>query len=103
MKDGHDRTRHDGRPLLDRAFAERMRTSDLEPCYGHSPWMDWACAHLRCAIQGQKDQCVIVERPLRRVDVRLGRCRNKEDEGPDGCTPAEVCRFVDPAVALAAG
>jgi hypothetical protein len=54
-------------------------------------------------MQGHQDQCVIVERPLRRVDVRLGGYRNKEDEGPDGCTPAEVCRFVDQAVALAAG
>ena len=43
-----------------------------------------------------------VERSLRRVDVRLGRYRNKLDEGPDGCTPAEVCRFVDQAAALAA-
>jgi hypothetical protein len=62
----------DGRPRLDRAFGERMRTSDLEPCYGHSPWMDWACAHLCCAMQDHQDQCVIVERSLRRVDMRLG-------------------------------
>lgn len=103
MRDGHDRSRHDGRPLRDRAFGERMPTPDLEPCSGHSRWMDWACAHLCCAIQRHQDQCVIVERSLRRVDVRLGGYRNKEDEGPDGCTPAEVFRFVDQALALAAG
>ncbi len=91
----------DGRPLLDRAFVERMRTPDLVPYYGHSLWMDLAWKHPFWFMQGHQGQYVIVVPSKRLVVVRTGRFRDKDTKGPDGRTPAEVYRFVEQAVALA--
>ena len=89
-----------GRPLLDRAFVERMRTPDLVPHYGHSLWMDLKYAHPFWFMQGHQGQYVIGVPSKRLVIVRTGRFRDKDTKGPDGRTPAEVYRFVDQAVAL---
>lgn len=91
----------DGRPLLDRAFVERMRTPDRVPYYGHSLWMDLAWTHPFWLMQGHQGQYVIVVPSKRLVVVRTGRFRDKETKGPNGVTPAEVYRFVEQAVALA--
>lgn len=91
----------DGRPLLDRAFVERMRTPDLVPYYGHSLWMDLSWTHPFWYMQGHQGQYVIVVPSKRLVVVRTGRFRDKQTKGPDGRTPAEVYRFVEQAVALA--
>ena len=89
-----------GRPLLDRAFVERMRTPDLVPYYGHSLWMDLKYTHPFWFMQGHQGQYVIGVPSKRLVIVRTGRFRDKDTKGPDGRTPAEVYRFVDQAVAL---
>lgn len=89
-----------GRPLLDRAFVERMRTPDLVPHYGHSLWMDLKYTHPFWFMQGHQGQYVIGVPSKRLVIVRTGRFRDKDTKGPDGRTPAEVYRFVDQAVAL---
>jgi CubicO group peptidase (beta-lactamase class C family) len=89
-----------GRPLLDRALVERMRTPDLVPYYGHSLWMDLKYTHPFWFMQGHQGQYVIGVPSKRLVIVRTGRFRDKDTKGPDGRTPAEVYRFVDQAVAL---
>jgi CubicO group peptidase (beta-lactamase class C family) len=89
-----------GRPLLERAFVERMRTPDLVPHYGHSLWMDLKYAYPFWFMQGHQGQYVIGVPSKRLVIVRTGRFRGKYTKGPDGRTRAEVYRFVDQAVAL---
>ncbi|MFM1990722.1 MAG: hypothetical protein RJA99_3679 [Pseudomonadota bacterium] len=91
----------DGRPLLDRAFVERMRTPDLVPFYGHSLWMDPKHAHPFWLMQGHQGQYVIGVPSKRLVIVRTGRFRDRGARGPNGVLPAEVYRYVDQAVALA--
>ncbi|MCA3177371.1 MAG: serine hydrolase [Burkholderiaceae bacterium] len=92
----------DGRPLLDRAFVERMRTPDLVPYYGHSLWMDLGWTHPFWFMQGHQGQYVIVVPSKRLVVVRTGRFRDLRTKGPNGVVPAEVYRYVEQAVALAA-
>jgi len=92
----------DGRPLLERAFVERMRTPGRVPHYGHALWMDLGYAHPFWYMQGHQGQYVIGVPSRRLVVVRTGRFRDAAAKGPDGVTPAEVYRFVDQAVALAA-
>jgi CubicO group peptidase (beta-lactamase class C family) len=92
----------DGRPLLDRAFVERMRTPDLVPYYGHSLWMDLGWTHPFWFMQGHQGQYVIVVPSKRLVVVRTGRFRDLRNKGPNGVVPAEVYRYVEQAVALAA-
>lgn len=72
------------------------------PYDGHSLWMDLVWTHPFWFMQGHQGRCVIVVPTKRLVVVRTGRFRDLHTKGPNGVVPAEVYRYVEQAVALAA-